>query len=73
MLGGDPEGEMRTQQPSKRCDCGGHAVVTATESPWEFDWRCVCGRKGWLSWNHAHPAPQFTPLVVQPDLFAEGR
>lgn len=48
-----------TQASTLRCDCGRQADVVPTESPWEFDWRCVCGWAGSISWAHAHPPPVF--------------
>lgn len=49
------------------CLCGQRGPVTATDSPYRFDWRCACGLAGRIAWAHARPAPLFR--VSQPTLF----
>jgi hypothetical protein len=48
---------MPAQRQTDRCDCGRSVPVMATASPYEFDWRCVCGRAGTISYAHASPPP----------------
>lgn len=55
-----------TQDDAFQCECGQHAVVTPTSSPWEFDVACACGRALSLSWAHHKPAPIFAPPARMP-------
>ena len=51
---------MKTQESTFRCDhCGRLAAVTPTQSPWEFDAECVCGRSFVLSHAHDEPPPKY--------------
>ncbi len=57
---------MSAQPAMRSCECGSMASVTPTDSPWEFDVRCVvCGRESLLSWFHGKPAPVFEPIRQQ--------
>lgn len=47
------------QQATARCACGKVYRIHQTESTYEFDWRCLCGRGGTISWAHANPPPIF--------------
>jgi hypothetical protein len=59
------------QQPSvERCPCGRLRSVTATESPWEFTYRCACGQYGTWSFAHKDPPPTYEPREELP--FAEA-
>lgn len=58
-----------TQLDRLPCDCGQKAVVTPTDSPWEFDISCVCGYRGWNSWAHYKPPPTFQRVQQQQELF----
>lgn len=60
---------MSVQRPVYRCECRRLAIVTATESPWEFSWTCeACKRSGLISWFHGSPPPTFAP-ETQRELF----
>jgi len=48
---------MSRQTDRHRCECGRQAQVTPTDSPWEFDYACLCGRTGVISFAHASPPP----------------
>lgn len=50
---------MPEQRATARCECGKVYRIIPTESTYEFDWRCLCGRSGTISWAHAHPPPTF--------------
>ncbi len=64
-----------TQARTKRCDvCGGDVLVTATDNPREFDWRCTgCPNRGSISWSRTVAPPVFTGApAVQTTLALEG-
>lgn len=35
---------LNRQRAIITCECGRKMPVTPTESPWEFEWWCSCGR-----------------------------
>lgn len=46
------------QDAFHRCECGRSALCVPT-TPFEFEWRCLCGRAGLIAWAHANPPPIF--------------
>lgn len=50
--------KMNKQEALYHCDCGRFALCVPT-SAFEFEWRCVCGHSGVISWAHANPPPIF--------------
>ena len=50
--------ERSVQQNTYRCECGRSCRVEP-QTPYEFDWRCICHRAGTIAWAHAADPPQF--------------
>jgi hypothetical protein len=51
---------MKKQESAFQCsNCGRAVLVRATDSPYEFEADCQCGRSYALSWTHEGPPPQF--------------
>jgi hypothetical protein len=49
-----------TQKRTGRCERGHVTAITATASPYEFNWTCPpCPTAGTISWAHVHPPPLF--------------
>lgn len=51
--------ESSVQKDQRSCECGQLAAVITTPSPWEFEYKCACGRHGTISWAHSAPPPRF--------------
>jgi hypothetical protein len=54
-----------TQPATIRCEACRALVRVVAQSPYEFTYRCACGRGGVIAWAHAAPPPQFTPPAPQ--------
>ena len=57
------------QSATHRCECGARVPVVR-ETPYEYAWRCGCGRAGLIAWAHANPAPQWDEREA--DLFGNN-
>ena len=50
-----------TQNPVIRCDRCGTDIRVVPVSDWEFEYRCLCGESGVISWFHGSEPPKFEP------------
>ncbi len=49
------------QKPDHRCEHCGLLSLVIKITPWEFEYRCPCGKaSGVISWAHANPPPTLT-------------
>lgn len=55
-----------TQRDRGVCDCGRtYPITPQPASAYEFDWACLCGRAGVISWAHAAPPPTIQEKAPQ--------
>ena len=48
---------LRVQQSTFRCECW-RACRVEPQTPYEYNWRCACGRAGSISWAHIDDPPE---------------